>query len=495
MKKIGLFVLMIISFVTPVFAEYGLTFEQILTTYVNVVLQKQKIPSSYNYIELKYPNISKQNSLYPILQKAVYLDIFPNANIELPLNKQITQQQVINIIAPSFSLDVFVDKKALVTVDWFTEVLLEIQTLLDTYSSSELMLEENDVTSNPLFLDVYQKLLTNYVSDTGLNQKSLLYGSIKGLVEGLDDPYTSFFPPTEATTFNEEMQGEYYGIGAYIEMNMPGELIIISPIKGSPAEKIGLLGGDRVVQINNTFVDKDMSINTATSLIKGPSGTTVKLKILRDGKILEFSVVRSKIVIANIESKIYSQQNGNVCLVNIAMFDFGVANSFQETMIDLSTKKCTKYIFDVRNNPGGGLNEVVRMLNYFVPTGEISVIIKSKFMTEEIVAWNSPSAKIQNIPVRVLINQGSASASEIFAGVIKDYLTGALLVGGKSFGKGSVQELMKYDDGSMLKYTVAKRYMGKSKKNIDEIGISPDKIITNKKDTPEDEVLEWALQN
>ncbi|HCY21192.1 TPA: hypothetical protein DIC40_05075 [Patescibacteria group bacterium] len=157
---------MIISFVTPVFAEYGLTFEQILTTYVNVVLQKQKIPSSYNYIELKYPNISKQNSLYPILQKAVYLDIFPNANIELPLNKQITQQQVINIIAPSFSLDVFVDKKALVTVDWFTEVLLEIQTLLDTYSSSELMLEENDVTSNPLFLDVYQKLLTNYVSDT-----------------------------------------------------------------------------------------------------------------------------------------------------------------------------------------------------------------------------------------------------------------------------------------------------------------------------------------
>lgn len=485
---------MIIGFVMPVFAQYGLTFEQILTTYVNVILQKQSIPSSYRYIELKYPNISKQDSLYPILQKAVYLNLFPNATIELPLKKQITQQQVMNIIAPSFSLDVFVDKKSLVTVDWFTEVLLEIQTL-QNQTWSQIFEIEQDILFDPLFLDVYQKLQDNYISESWLDQKSLLHWIIKWLVEWVNDPYTSFFPPTEASSFNEEMQGEYYGIGAYVEMNTPGELIIISPIKGSPAEKIWLLWWDRVVEINTVFVDKNMSISTATSLIKWPTWTTVKLKILRDGKLLDFSVVRSKIIIANVESKIYSLVDSNVCLVTIAMFDFGVARDFQKTMTELSNKKCNKYIFDVRNNPGWWLDEVVRMLNYFVPTGETSVTITSRFLTEEIIAWDAASPKIQSVPVRVLVNQWSASASEIFAGVIKDYLPGALLVGEKTFGKWSVQELVNYQDWSMLKYTVAKRYTGKSHTNVDKNGIVPHKIISNKKDTPEDEVLEWAIKN
>lgn len=497
MRKIWLLLLIIVSIVSPVFAEYWLTLEQFLNTYVNVVVQNQKIPDSYRYIELKYPNVSKSTKLYENLQKAVYLDLFPNANIELPLDKQITQEQVMKIVSTSFEIDVFVNKKSLVTVDWLKDVLLEVQYIkTNNLSIDNIPIhQKNEIIDNPLFLDIYKKLQDNYISDSWLDQKNLLYWAIKWFVEWLNDPYTSFFPPTETNLVLDELRGEYYGIGAYVEMNKPWELIVVSPIKGSPAEKIWILWWDRIVQINDMFVDKDVSLTLATSIIKWPKWTSVKLKILRDGNLLDFTVIRDKIIINNVESKIYKENDLNTCLVTISMFDFGVARDFQKIMTDLSDKKCIKYIFDVRNNPGWWLDEVVRMLNYFVPNWETSVIIKSRFITEEIVAWDTSSAKIQNIPVRVLINQWSASASEIFAWVIRDYVPDVLLVWEKTFGKWSVQELFNYEDGSMLKYTIAKRYMGKSQINIDKIWISPDKIIINKKETPEDEVLQWALIN
>ncbi len=497
MKKIWLFILIIISFITPVFANYWLDLEQFLTTYVDVVLKDITIPDSYRYIQLKYPNVSGWTKLYQTLQKAVYLDLFPNAKIDLPFDKKITQEQAINIISQSFDVDAFVGKKQLITVDWLVEVLLQVQELktqnkfLESYQKPQ----NNDIANNPLFLDVYKKLQENYLSESWLNITWLLYGSIKWFVEWLHDPYTSFFPPTEATSFSEEMQGEYYGIGAYVEMNKPWELIIISPMKWSPAEKIGLLGGDRVVEINDVFVDKDMSVYTATSLIKWLVGTTVKLKILRDGKLLDFVVTRQKIIIQNIEFTLYEKWNQNICFVGITMFDLWVAQKFQKIMAELSNKNCNKYVFDVRNNPGWSLDEVVRMLNYFVPNDETIVVVKSRFITEEIVSWNSSFEKSQKTPVRVLVNEWSASASEIFAGVMKDYLKNILIVWQKTFGKGSVQELVNYSDGSMLKYTIAKRYTGKSKINVDKNWITPDKIISDKKETPEDEVLEWALEN
>lgn len=492
MKKIWIFLFVIIWSILPAFAEYGLTFEQFLTSYVNVVIQDDAIPSTYRYIQLKYPNIAQDNPMYTTLQKAVYLDLLPNANIDLPLDKQITQEHAKNIISRVFDVNTHIEKKSLVTVDWLKDIFLDVQKLKVREVTSE---QKNNITNDRLFLDVYRRLKYSYLSDSWLDEKELLYGTIKWLVEAANDPYTAFFPPTESHSLTDELQGEYYGIGAYVEMTTPGVLIIVSPIKNSPAEAIGLLWWDRIVKINDTFVDEDISLTAATSIIKWPKGTTVDLKILRDGKLLDFTVTRAKIVINNVESKIYSQNDQNICLVTIAMFDFGIAVDFQKVMTDLSSKKCVKYIFDVRNNPGWWLNEVVRMLNYFVPTGEVSVLIKSKFIVEKIKAWDSDTAKITDLPIRVLINKGSASASEIFAGVIKDYAPKALLVGEKTFGKWSVQELLNYEDGSMLKYTVAKRYMWKSETNINKIGISPDTLLVNKKDTPEDEVLEWALKN
>jgi hypothetical protein len=145
-----------------------LTLEQFLNTYVNVVVQDQIIPDTYRYIELKYPNISPSTKLYETLQKAVYLDLFPNADIELPLDKQITQEQVMKIISSSFEIDVFVNKKSLVTVDWLKDVLLEIQYIKSNNLSVDNLPfnQKNEIIDNPLFLDIYKKLQDNYISDS-----------------------------------------------------------------------------------------------------------------------------------------------------------------------------------------------------------------------------------------------------------------------------------------------------------------------------------------
>lgn len=488
--RILLFVLFV--FLVPVFSTYSLSLEQFLTSYFNVLIQDEDIPDSYRYIHLKYKNIPATTKLYKTLQKAVYFDIFPNANIELPLNQEITQKQAISIISQGLNVDIKWDNTP-ATLDWLTNVLLTIQND-QTSSSDQSSLEDNVIIKNPLFQDVYEKLHQGYLSSSWIDEKDLLYGSIKGMVEWLADPYTSFFPPVAATSFNDQMEGEYYGIWAYVEMTTPGVLIIIAPIKNTPAEKIGLLGWDRVVQIDDKIVTEDMSLETAVSYIKWPVGTTVYLKILRDGKILDKIVPRKKIVINNIETNVFKNNQGNVCYVSISMFDFGVAKNFQRSMNALSQKNCVKYIFDVRNNPWWSLEEVIRMLNYIVPTWEPSVIVRSKYITEKSPALNlATGSKITDESIRVLINQWSASASEIFAGVIKDYAPKSLLIGQKTFGKWSVQDLITYSDGSMLKYTIAKWYMWKSDKNIDKIGISPDIKITDDKETSEDEILQRAI--
>lgn len=462
--------------------------------YISTVTKDIPLPSSYQDIRLKYTNITSKSPLYDLLQKGVYLDVFPNARVELPLHRQMTQDQIISVVSKYFDVSLWYEKKTPATIDWFQKVLNEISSadLLQTSFSEQ----DTSLFSRPLFIEVYQRLHDTYLwSGSWFDEKNLMYGAIKWLVESLGDPYTAFFPPTESSAAVDELEWEYYGIGTHVEMVVPWELVIVSPMKNSPAEKAWLLWGDRIVQINDTVVDKHISLVKATSLIKGPAGTIVLLKILRNGKLIDFSLTREKIILKNLEYSVVAKDSSITCIISLALFDFWISDDFEKAMTELSSKKCTKYIFDIRNNPWWSLQEVVRMLNYFVPTWKSSVTIKTKTLEQNIVAWDASSSKIKDIPVRILINQWSASASEIFAAVIKEYLPTTLLIGQRTFWKWSVQEMLYYDDGSMLKYTVAKRYTWKLQKNIDKIGISPDKLISNTKETPEDDVLERAIAN
>lgn len=171
---------MICSFIIPVFAEYGLTFEQFMTTYVDVLEQQQPVPDSYRYIQLQYPNISQDMDFYDILQKAVYLDLLPNARVHLPLDKHITQEHAKNIITRSFDFAIRADKKGLVTVDWLRDIFLRIQKIQsESLPSQDISSLSETPINNRLLLDVYKRLKFSYLSDSGLDEKSLLYGTIK----------------------------------------------------------------------------------------------------------------------------------------------------------------------------------------------------------------------------------------------------------------------------------------------------------------------------
>jgi len=493
MKKIWIYLSVIIAYISPVFADYWLNFEQFLNAYVQVVEQDKKISDNYSYIKLKYSNIVEWTKIYDTLQKAVYIDLMPNVDIQLPISQQITQEIASKIISRNFDINISVEENTYVSFDRLIDVLTEINQSKFRYN--KINYSNDNLTENPLFLDVYNRLNDYYIWHTWFDEKILLHGSVKWFVESLKDPYTSFFSSTEANNVWDELTSEYYGIWSHVEMIVPWNLIIVSPMKWSPSEKAWLLAWDKIIKIDNKIIDDKISLNDAVFLIKWPAWTVVKIKIIRNSQIFDFSIVREKIKINNLDFKTYDQKGESVCIVNISMFDFDISNSFNDMLNKLSKNKCKKYIFDVRNNPGWSLSEVVNILDYFVNSGNTLVTIKSKSMVEDVVASDKVILDIDNIPVRVLVDKWSASASEIFAWVIRDYLKKALIVWEKTFWKWSVQEIFNYNNGSMLKYTIAKWYTWKSKTNIDKIGILPDITVSDKIDTIEDEVLEWAINN
>lgn len=466
------------------YADNFLNLEQFLNAYLNVITKDQNIPSSYKNIKVKYKNINTWSSLNMFMQKAASVNLFPNVELDLPLERRVTQDQVCAIIKNKFDIDAVCQKWKYANIDWLKDVLLKVQSE-QKGGSKEIKFDINNwYIDNGLLNEISKKLNKNS------NCVTCVYDDIKDIVEGMWDQYTTFFPPTDAKDFNEELDGEYQGIGAYVDMNKPWELMITAPISWSPAEKAWIKAGDRVVKIGNNIVTDKVDIKTAISWIKWVEGTYVILVILRKGELLTLKVKREKIIIKSINSKLY---NDNLCYVNISIFGYGVYKEFVDNMNNFANVKCDKYIFDVRNNPGGSLDEVLSILDYFVPTNKPSVIIESKAGEQSVVA-NDSRLKLTNEKIIILQNAYSASASEIFAGTIRDYGSYVKLIWEKSFWKWSVQELVEYSDGSMLKYTIAKWYTWWSKTSVDHNGLLPNISIVDDPKTIEDEQLYYALR-
>lgn len=497
MKKISLPLLLLCAFISPVFADSYLNLEQFLRGYFSVVTQSVEIPNSYTSITPKFINIPVKSILYPLLQKAIYLDIFPNAKMELPLTKQITEFQATAIIHRAFPTIATGDQNKLITMDWLVKISLSLQNMQiqQLLASTKNSVPNDFLSQSELYKDVLDKLHTKYYFQSGLNQTGLLYGAIQGMVKWLNDPYTSFFPPVEANQFEDQIQGEFFGIGAYVDMEQAGIFTITATIEGSPAQKVGLLAQDRIVQVDDHIIDEKVSLNQAVQRVKWPAGTVVSLKYLRAWKLLTTKVTRAKIVVPNIESKVYTGDKDLVCFVSIRLFDTRIARDFNQIIGTLSSQHCSKYIFDLRNNPGGSLQEVVDMLDYFVPSKSPIVAVKTRTDEQILLAWPTVYPKLTGENIRILMNKWSASASEIFAGVVREYVPGALLVWTQSYGKWSVQNLESYADGSLLKYTVAKRYTWKKDTNIDGIWFTPDIKIEDTVGTGKDALLDWALKN
>ena len=317
--------------------------------------------------------------------------------------------------------------------------------------------------------EVYQALKSNY--DGTITQAQLLDGLKHGLASSLGDPYTVYFNPTEAQQFNNQLNNTFSGIGAELSQTKSGELEIISPIKGSPAEKAGLQPQDVITAINGKSTS-GMSLDSAVNIIRGKAGTSVSLTILRGGaQSLTISITRQNIVVPSVNWKII---NGNIGYMQISTFADDTSQLAQQAANYFIQNKVKSIILDLRNDPGGLLNAAINVSSLWLPQNQL--VLQEKKGSTVINSYYATGNDILNgIPTVVLINSGSASASEITTGALHDH-GDAYVIGQKSFGKGVVQQLINFPDGSQLKVTIAKWYRPNGQ-NINHNGIFPDQVV------------------
>lgn len=320
-----------------------------------------------------------------------------------------------------------------------------------------------------------------------INEQDLINGAIKGYVDGIGDPYTVYYPKSEMEEFQTSTEGEYVGIGIYMSVRTSDNaIIVLSPIKGSPAEKAGIKPGDIITKVDGVeYTGSEM--DKASNYIKGKEGTKVDIEINRDGKTLNFNVERKSIDIAPVESKILEENIGYIVL---PAFDEGCSKEIKEKIKEFKEKKVNKIILDLRDNGGGLVDEALEILELFTNKGDKLLITTNKNNDEEI--YEAKKDADTDAELVVLINENSASASEIVSGTLKD-LKRATLIGENTYGKGVIQSLLPLSDGSGLKVTI-EEYFTSSKNKINEIGIKPDIEIEDNEETDEDEQLNKAIE-
>lgn len=303
------------------------------------------------------------------------------------------------------------------------------------------------------------------------NRNEMVYGAVGGMVDSLGDPHTGFSEPKLASLSNSELQGSFEGIGATVEMR-EGRLTIVAPIKGSPAEKAGLLPNDVILQVDGTVI-QNMDVNQAVMLIRGPKGSTVNL-IVQRAKTPTFtvSITRDTIRTPFVESRMITGTR----IAYLRLNDFGATadDDVRGALNELLPQNPTGLIFDLRSDPGGYLNQAVDVASEFIKSGQPVMIEKDKLGNTQVLKTKD-GGLATDIPLVVLINDGSASASEIVTAAIKDY-SRAEIIGTKTYGKGSVQNVHTLNDKSELRVTVAHFFSPKGNE-IDDVGITPNMIV------------------
>jgi len=359
------------------------------------------------------------------------------------------------------------------------------------FFNQKLNVELQKGTDFTPFFEAWHEIETKFYNFSEKDKEKMLYGAIQGLVDSLGDPYSDFLSPEETSQFKEELTGSYEGIGAEIGIR-DNVLTIISPIKGTPAEAAGLLPGDKILEVNGESTKK-MSLTQAVMKIRGRRGTVVNLKIKRGDQIFNKKIVRAKIDIPTLDLTILKNDIAYVQLYN---FYEDAPSEFEKVYQEILNKNIKKIILDLRNNPGGYLSAAVDIGNFFIEKGRI--IVKEDLGKGKVKEIKSKGpGTLSNLKIVILINKGSASASEILAGALKEnYPSNTKLIGERSFGKGTVQEFVPLKGGSSLKLTVA-HWLLPSGKCIEGNGISPDIEVLEKKEDIEkgkDLQLERAIE-
>ncbi|MBQ7425508.1 MAG: S41 family peptidase, partial [Lachnospiraceae bacterium] len=301
-----------------------------------------------------------------------------------------------------------------------------------------------------------------------------------GIMAGLDDPYSVYYTPEEYQQLMEDDSGEYVGIGATVQKNVEtNEIRIVKPLKDTPAEKAGLLPGDRVIKIDDYEITADTELEAAVKMIRGEEGTEVVVTVRRDGETEDREIRITRALVKNITVS-YEMLQGNIGYIQVDQFIDNTPDQFIEAVDELTAQGATSLVFDLRNNPGGLLSAVVKMLDYLIDdnakvdgadaAGDILYTIdKDDKMIDKYGCSDNHSV---DLPMAIIVNEYSASASEVFTSCMRDYGK-ATVVGTTSFGKGIVQTVLPLKDGSAIKITIAKYYTP-ARAEIHKIGIEPD---------------------
>lgn len=327
-----------------------------------------------------------------------------------------------------------------------------------------------------------EKFVSSASSSEEVDKTARLHGAIQGLVNSYGDPYTVFLPPVQATQFEEDISGNFSGVGMEVGIR-EGVITVIAPLPDTPAEKSGILSGDMIIRIDDVSTE-GMSIDEAVRLIRGEKGTEVRLTLLHKGaeEFTEVSVVRDTILIPTIKT----EKRDDVFIIRLYSFNAIAEAEMQEALREYTESGTRKLILDLRGNPGGFLSASVDIASFFLPVGK--VVVSENFGDgEKVELYRSSGKTLKSFtsdftPERmvVLVDGGSASASEILAGALQEHGV-AKLIGAQTFGKGSVQELVELADGSSLKVTIA-RWFTPNGVSISEGGLTPDIVVER---TPE----------
>lgn len=376
---------------------------------------------------------------------------------------------VLVLVLLAFGAGMYLPGKNQVMKEFAKKEAMYTGKLLGQYSEAPDGKLEQNVNFN-LYWEVWDTLKDEYVEGSEISDKELFYGSLEGMVDALEDPHSTFLDPEESGSFQESMSGQFEGIGA--EVGIKDDILtVIAPLEGMPADEAGLQPGDKILAVDGTSTE-DMSLDRAVSRIKGEEGTDVVLTIHREGMEEPEDVTITRGVI-KLESVKTEMREDGIFVVEITNFNDDTLRLFNEAVREIKEEDPDGVILDLRNNAGGYLETSIEVASAWIEDGPVVI---EKFSDNEEKTYEARGrAELKDYPTVVLVNQGSASASEIVAGAIQDYEKGIIL-GEQTFGKGSVQSLVPLKEGSSLKVTVAE-WLTPEGRSISEEGIIPDKEV------------------
>ena len=318
-------------------------------------------------------------------------------------------------------------------------------------------------------LKQYRKIIDKYYLGN-IDENELKEGAIKGYVAGLGDEYTEYIPKEDMVDYMADITGDFVGVGIYMVQDTEvNRIMVLTPIKGGPAEKAGIQPGDYIIAVDGVqYTGEQMT--EVSNKIKGEEGTTVKLEILRDGETLNFELKRENVKVNPVEGEVLEN---NIGYIEFSSFDEGTADEFKAKFEELQKQGITSLIIDLRNNGGGIVDEALQIANYILDKDSVILYEVDKNNNEEVE--KTTDNPIINMPIVLLTNENTASSSEILAGALRDYGK-ATIVGTKTYGKGVIQQLLTLPDGSGLKIT-SEKYLTPNRTEINKVGIDPDEKV------------------